>query len=77
MPRVFPEPVPIEENQDAAMEPGETYSPSLLLCQIPQRFPTLRAPDEHSVNSLVPDLITIVPEPRQIEGNQHFLIKWG
>jgi hypothetical protein len=37
----------------------------------------VRAPGEHSVNSLVPDLITIVPEPRQIEGNQHFLIKWG
>ncbi len=30
-----------------------------------------------SVNSLVPDLITIVPEPRQIEGNQQVLIKWG
>ena len=30
-----------------------------------------------SVNSLVPDLITIVPEPRQIGGNQQVLIKWG
>jgi len=30
-----------------------------------------------SVNSLVPDLITIVPEPRQIEGNQQVLIKWS
>jgi hypothetical protein len=29
-----------------------------------------------SVNSLVPDLITIVPEPRQIEGNQQILAKW-
>jgi hypothetical protein len=29
-----------------------------------------------SVNSLVPDLITIVPEPRQIEGNQQDLVKW-
>ena len=28
------------------------------------------------VNSLVPDLITIVPEPRQIEGNQQILAKW-
>jgi integrase len=27
-------------------------------------------------NSLVPDLITIVPEPRQIEGNQQDLAKW-
>jgi hypothetical protein len=30
-----------------------------------------------SVNSLVPDLITIVPEPRQIEGIEQVLIKWG
>src|SRR6266478_2215909 len=30
-----------------------------------------------SVNSLVPDLITIVPEPRQIEGNQQVLAKWA
>ena len=29
-----------------------------------------------SVNSLVPDLITIVPEPRQIDGNQQVLAKW-
>src|SRR6266403_2683293 len=29
-----------------------------------------------SVNSLVPDLITIVPEPRQIDGNQQVLSKW-
>ena len=30
-----------------------------------------------SVNSLVPDLITIVPEPRQIDGNQQVLAKWA
>jgi hypothetical protein len=30
-----------------------------------------------TVNSLVPDLITIAPEPRQIDGNQQVLIKWG
>src|SRR5882762_5263794 len=29
------------------------------------------------VNSLVPDLITIVPEPRQIDGNQQVLAKWA
>ena len=28
------------------------------------------------VNSLIPDLITIVPEPRQIDGNQQVLAKW-
>jgi len=30
-----------------------------------------------SVNSLVLDLITIVPEPRQIDGNQQVLAKWA
>src|SRR6266436_2369891 len=39
-------------------------------------LPTLR-PDGSgmtlTVNSLVPDLITIVPEPRQIDGNQQVL----
>jgi hypothetical protein len=30
-----------------------------------------------SVNSLVPDLITIVPEPGQIDGNQQVLAKWA
>ena len=29
-----------------------------------------------SVNSLVPDLITIVPEPSETEGNQQDLAKW-
>ena len=28
-----------------------------------------------SVDNLVPDLITIVPEPRQIDGNQQVLAK--
>src|SRR6266403_3550604 len=36
---------------------------------------SLRMP-KHSVASLVPDLITMVPEPRQIDGNQQVLAKW-
>ena len=40
---------------------------------------TVRAQSsQYSVNSLVPsDLMTIVPEPRQIEGNQQDLAKRG
>jgi hypothetical protein len=62
-----------------AFGPEPNALPQLRNCLIQKNFgsPGRIRTSNISVNSLVPDLITIVPEPRQIDGNQQVLAKWA